>query len=125
MIKEKLVKDLLELPERIWQEKKSLLVLMNKLEEKEAEIKFWEIIETNKINNETDKEGKLIYSSDVKRKAELEKRKLEDKNYNMLLEEINSRKIEIELKKIYIEKLINEQKNLRALCLIEGDDSIE
>lgn len=125
MIKEKLVKDLLELPERIWQEKKSLLVLMNKLEDKEAEIKVWEIVETNKINNEVDAEGKLVYSSDVKRKAELEKRKLEDKNYNILLEEINSRKIEIELKKIYIEKLSNEQKNLRALCLIEGDDAIE
>ena len=121
MIKEKL----LELPLRIFNEKKDLLILMNDLEIKEAFIKTWEVVESNKINNEVDKEGKLIYSSDVKRKAELEKRKLENEDYKNLLNEINDYKMKIELKKIYIERLINEQKNYRALCLIEGDDAIE
>lgn len=125
MIKEKLVKDLLELPLRISNEKKDLLILMNDLEIKEAFIKTWEVVESNKINNEVDKEGKLIYSSDVKRKAELEKRKLENEDYKNLLNEINDYKMKIEFKKIYIERLINEQKNYRALCLIEGDDAIE
>lgn len=125
MIKEKLVKDLLELPLRISNEKKDLLILMNDLEIKEAFIKTWEVVESNKINNEVDKEGKLIYSSDVKRKAELEKRKLENEDYKNLLNEINDYKMKIEFKKIYIERLVNEQKNLRALCLIEGDDAIE
>jgi len=121
MIKAKLM----VLPEEIYEEKLALLELMNELEIKEAEIKTWEVIESNKINNETDKEGKLIYSSDVKRKSELEKRKLESKEYNKTLDEIKSLKNEIEIKKIYIEKLVNEQKNYRAMCLLEGEDAIE
>ncbi len=116
---------LLVLPEKIYQEKLELLQLMEKQEEQELFLKSWEIQEQNKINNEVDAEGKLIYSSDVKRKSELDRRKLENENYKKLQQSINKTKIEIEQKKIYIEKLINEQKNLRALCILEGDDLID
>jgi len=73
------------------------------------------------IANAVDENGKAVYSNDTKRKAELERRK-ENEDYQGLLEAMDEAKLEKELMAIRLDKLYNEQSNLRAICRLEGQE---
>jgi len=116
MIKERL----LALPEEIEMLKKDIL----KYQEEAATIREligqWELIQIDEIANAVDDKGKPIFSNDAKRKAELERRKVIDEKYSTWNKALKELEHEIAIKNIALEKLYNEQGNLRAICRLEG-----
>jgi len=118
MIKERL----LELPDLIAGKKCELLTLQEQLADLQEDMSKWELIQMDEINNAVDDKGKPLYSNDAKRKAELEKRKQGDSKYQGQAEELKELEHEIQVKNIYLEKLYNEQSNLRSICRLEGSE---
>lgn len=116
MIKERL----LSLPDEIKEMKIKLINADNKLEHYNEEIKKWELQELDSIANAVDEKGKAIFSNDAKRKAELERRKENNKDYQRLLKALDEAKLERDLIHIELDRLYNEQGNLRAICRLEG-----
>lgn len=96
---------------------------MNKtqgLEDIKVKIRTWELLEMAEIANEIDEKGKAIYSNDAKRQAELQTRKEKStvyKNYNEIAKSLD---LEISNLTIKLDRLFNEQGNLRAICRLEG-----
>ena len=115
MIKERL----LELPKQIEETRLKLLNVENGLLNNEEELKKWELMQLDEIASVKDENGKNVYSNDTKRKAELERRK-SNLEYKELENIISNLKQEIEIKKIQLDRLYNEQSNLRAICRLEG-----
>lgn len=113
-------KRLLELPDEIEKLRLNLLDIENGLLNNKEEIRKWELLQLDEIANEKDEKGKAVYSNDMKRKAELERRKTSDKDYIETEKIINCLEREIEIKKIKLDKLYSEQGNLRAICKLEG-----
>lgn len=116
-----MIKDrLLNLPNEIEKKKVELLNARELLEMDKEKLKLWEIDKVEVINNAVDGNNKPLYSNDTKRKIALENMKLEDKNYFELNERIQLRTHEIGKLEIQLDKLYNEQGNLRAICRLEG-----
>lgn len=116
-----MIKDrLLSLPKEIEKKKVELLNARELLEMDKEKLKLWEIDKVEVINNAVDGNNKPLYSNDTKRKIALENMKLEDKNYFELNERIQLRTHEIGKLEIQLDKLYNEQGNLRAICRLEG-----
>lgn len=112
---------LLELPDEIRKMRLELLEDESKLLKVKNAIAKWELEQMSEIVGILDEKGKPLYSNDMKRKAELERRKAGDE-YIEIENTINQMEAEINKKKIDLETLYNEQKNLRAICLLEGDE---
>ena len=118
MIKERLQ----ELPDLIAEKKYELLILQEQLADLQEDMSKWELIQMDEINNAVDDKGKPIFSNDVKRKAELEKRKQTDEWYTNRAKEARELNREIAQKNIIVEQLYNIQSNLRAICRLEGNN---
>ena len=116
MIKERL----LELPDLIAGKKYELLTLQEQLTDLNEDMSKWELIQMDEINNAVDDKGKPIFSNDVKRKAELEKRKQIDERYTKWANGTKELNRDIARKNIVLEQLYNTQSNLRAICRLEG-----
>lgn len=116
MIKERL----LSLPDEIKEMKVELINADNRLEHYNEEVKKWELQELDLIVNAVDENGKTIYSNDTKRKAELERRKENNEDYQRLLKALDEARLEKDLIHIELDRLYNEQGNLRAICRLEG-----
>src|SRR5699024_6085312 len=113
-------KRLLELPDEISKTRIKLLDMDQWLGKEREKMENWIVEQTINITNAKDEKGKAVYSNETKRKSELAYRKQTSTTYKTL--ESNYRKLEreIEIKKIELDKLYNEQKNLRAICRLEG-----
>jgi len=113
-------KRLLELPDEISKTRIKLLDMDQWLGKEREKMENWIVEQTINITNAKDEKGKAVYSNETKRKSELAYRKQTSTTYQTL--ESNYRKLEreIEIKKIELDKLYNEQKNLRAICRLEG-----
>ena len=118
MIKERLQ----ELPDLIAEKKYELLILQEQLADLQEDMSKWELIQMDDINNAVDDKGKPIFSNDVKRKAELEKRKQVDERYTKWANGTKELNRDITRKNIVLEKLYNTQSNLRAICRLEGNN---
>lgn len=111
---------LLHLPAEIEHVKKMLLTYQEDIETLKESIKRWEIEQLDDIANTVDDNGKPIYSNDAKRKAELERRKASDEQYKALSEALRKAEREMAINSIDLDKLLNEQGNLRAICRLES-----
>ena len=119
-----MIKDrLLKLPDEIKEMKIELINADKRLEHYNEEVKKWELRELDLIANEIDEDGKAKYSNDTKRKAELERRK-EGEDYQRLLKALNDARLEKDLIYIELDRLYNEQSNLRAICRLEGGSDV-
>lgn len=118
MIKEKL----LGLPMTIAKLRLRIIELENELLNKEGEKDKWEILQLDEIARATDEDGKVIFTNDTKRKAELERRKENDLEYRKTVKLIEHLKYNITVENIELDKLYNEQKNLRAICRLGSDE---
>ncbi len=116
-----MIKDrLLNLPNEIEEKKLELFNKTQGLEDIKARIKTWELMEIVDISNEVDEKGKAVYSNDTKRQAELQERKDNSDVYKNYTDIAKSLEIEIANINIKLDKLFNEQSNLRAICRLEG-----
>lgn len=116
MIKTRLIK----LPEEIEIKKMELLNKTQGLEDIKAQIRTWELLEMVEVTNELDEKGKPLFSNDTKRQAELQSRKDASEVYKNYIEIAKDLEVEIANLNIKLEKLFNEQGNLRAICRLEG-----
>lgn len=97
-----------------------LLELNEAMDIKKQDIKVWELEHMTSITNAIDENGKPQYSNDTKRKAELERRKNESKEYRLLNEMFSKLKREYDLAVIELQHLLDKQDNARALTRILG-----
>lgn len=116
MIKERL----LALPNEIETLKKKILKLQEDIANIKELMNQWELVEIEEIANTVDDKGKPVFSNDTKRKAELERRKLNDERYDSWAKTLKQLEHEIAELNIALDKLYNEQSNLRAICRLEG-----
>lgn len=116
MIKERL----LALPNEIAEIKMEVLKKQEQAAEIRELINQWELAEVDEIANAIDDKGKPVYSNDAKRKAELERRKNADEQYIAWIKELKQLEHEIAELNIALDRLYNEQGNLRAICRLEG-----
>lgn len=116
MIKERL----LSLPNEIEKLKIEILEERELLENRKEQLKLWEIDTIEAINDAVDGNGKSIYSNDSKRKIALENAKLEDDDYLELNKKLQASTSQVARLEIQLDKLYNEQSNLRAICRLEG-----
>ncbi len=116
MIKERL----LALPGEIENKRSTLLAMQTHLRNEKEKLQMWELTELANISNELDENGKVKYSNDTKRKAELQHRVDISEEYAEI--EKNKTKLEgkVDILNIQLETLLNEQGNLRAICRLEG-----
>ncbi|WP_353096187.1 hypothetical protein [Tissierella praeacuta] len=116
-----MIKDrLFSLPNEIENKKVKILNEREELENDREKLKLWEIDKIESINDAVDDNGKALYSNDTKRKIALENMKLEDNDYLELSEKLQSRTYHVARLEIQLDKLYNEQSNLRAICRLEG-----
>lgn len=118
MIKERL----LALPSEIEELKLKILNTQEGHLIARQKLKFWELSELARISNEVDDKGKPIYSNETKRQAELQYRKDTSEEFGIMEEEAQKLEKEVALLNIKLDKLFNEQSNLRAICRLEGRD---
>lgn len=117
----KMIKDrLLALPAEIEDMKIKVLNCKSDLEDASSLMKMWEISKMEIINNELDENGKPLYSNDTKRKIALENMKADDDYYVGLSEKQLSETYHLARLEIQLDRLYNEQSNLRAICRLEG-----
>lgn len=116
MIKERL----LNLPSEIERAKKVLLDKQNELLRVKSNIKNFELVEMANISNMADEKGKAIFSNETKRQAELQRIKETSEDFAELERVAKDLEVEVALLNIQLEKLLNEQSNLRAICRLEG-----
>lgn len=117
-----MIKDrLLELASEIADTKFDLLREQEKLTTERDKQKMWGLVEMANIANAVDDNGKAKYSNEVKRNAELQNRKEQSEEYKVMEVAIKMLEKEVALKNILIDKLYNEQGNLRAICRLEGE----
>jgi hypothetical protein len=117
-----MIKDrLLSLPNEIEITRTEVLNKQQGLEEIRLKIKNWELMETIEIANEVDDKGKVVYSNDTKRQAELQYRKSESAIYNNYFKISKELEKEVAALEIKLDKMFNEQGNLRAVCRL-GDE---
>lgn len=112
---------LMELPDEIAKLKLEILQMQERAADIREQLQLWELTQIDDIANAQDEKGKPIFSNEAKRKAELEKRKQGDSYYQRQAEEFKVLEHEIQVKNIRLEKLYNEQSNLRAICRLEGN----
>lgn len=117
MIKERL----LALPNEIETKKINILNEKNDLESIKEDLRLWEIDRIEQINNAIDDKGKALYSNDTKRRIALENMKFEDEGYLKSIDNLQLRTYHIAKLEIQLDKLCNEQSNLRAICRL-GDE---
>lgn len=116
-----MIKDrLLVLPAEIAGLKVRLMETQQKFADIKAQLKSWELIEMSYISNEEDPNGKPKYSNDTKRNAELQHRKDLSEDYGTMELIIKNLDWEISKMNIELDRLLNEQGNLRAICRLEG-----
>ncbi len=116
MIKERL----LDLPNEIENKKTTLLAMQTHLRNEKEKLQMWELTELANISNELDENGKAKYSNDTKRKAELQRRIDISEEYAGIEELVKKLEGKVDILNIQLEKLLNEQGNLRAICRLEG-----
>ena len=111
----KLVDRIIELPELIKQSETKIAALTlkhnsasEKLQNKESKIMI-------EICNETDAEGKIVYSNKEKRDAELSMRRPQDKDYLALNEELSKTDFMLTEEKTNLNFLINEFRMIRSV----------
>lgn len=115
------IKDVLtKIHENILNQRKKLLYAKQKIEELQETMKIWELEQMTDIANVTDEKGKAVFSNDVKRQAELERRKKEDPKYQGMQKELKAQKFEYDMAVIMLQGLLDQQENARALARIEG-----
>lgn len=118
MIKERL----LILPQFIYNLKINLIDKQKELEDIKEGLANWELQELDDISNSTDDNGKPIFSNETKRKAELERRKIENGDYFIKDKGLDDLLREVKKQEIELDRLYNEQSNLRAICRLEGEN---
>lgn len=116
MLKERL----LNLPNEIEELKIEILTKQEKVSTIKDKLKMWELTEMSYIANEVDDNGKPKYSNDVKRNAELQHRKDQSEDYLEHENALRALEREVAVQNIFLDKLYNEQGNLRAICRLEG-----
>lgn len=116
MIKERL----LDLPNEIENKKTTLLAMQTHLRNEKEKLQMWELTELASISSEVDENGKAKYSNDTKRKAELQRRIDISEEYADIEELVKKLEGKVDILNIQLEKLLNEQGNLRAICRLEG-----
>ena len=115
------IKDILtKIHEDIKNQRKKLLYMKNKIEEQQEIIKLWELEQITDIANTVDEKGKLVFSNETKRQAELERRKKEDHKYQNMQKELKAQKFEYDMAVIMLQGMLDKQENARALARIEG-----
>lgn len=111
---------LLSLPNEIEELKLELFKKQEKASIIKEKLKMWELVEMDYISSELDEKGKAKFSNDTKRQAELQRRKDESEDYFEHLQTLRLLDNEISVINIQLDKLYNEQGNLRAICRLEG-----
>lgn len=111
---------LLSLPSEIEKSKIDLLDKQESLRVAKELLKYWEISELSRISEELDDKGKPKYSNETKRQAELQHRMSSSEAYEEMERKANILDREVAVLNIKIDKLYNEQGNLRAICRLEG-----
>jgi len=115
------IKDILtKIHEDIKNQRKRLLYAKQKIEDLQETIKVWELEQMTEIANTVDEKGKAVFSNDVKRQAELERRKKESREYQKMTQELKEQKFEYDLAVIILQGMLDQQENARALARIEG-----
>lgn len=114
------VKDILSnVHEEIQNYRKNLFYMKNKIDDLQEKVKIWEYIQMAEIAEKKDENGKAVYSNDVKRQAELERRKTESAEYQKLISSLKSEKYEYDLSIIILQGMLDKQENARALARME------
>lgn len=117
-----MIKDrLLSLPNEVEKLKLELISKQQGLEDIRSKMRIWELATLSEITNEVDEKGKAKYSNDTKRQAELQNRKESSEAYKNDSDILKSLEYELGMINIRLEKLFNEQGNLRAICRLGGD----
>lgn len=117
-----MIKDrLLNLPNEIFEKKCHLIDKQQELEDIKMELKIWEMKEMNTITNLIDEKGKPYYSNAEKRAVALQDAKDKSDFYDSKSIKAKILEKEIAVINIQLDKLFNEQGNLRAICRLEGD----
>lgn len=106
--------------EEIQNYRKNLFYMKTKIEDLQEKVKIWEYARMAEIAEEKNEDGKPVYSNDVKRQAELEKRKAESHEYQKMIRELKSEKYEYDLSIIILQGMLDKQENARALARIIG-----
>ena len=115
------IKDVLtKIHEDIKNQREKLLYMKQKIEDLQETIKVWELEQMTEIANTVDEKGKAVYSNDVKRQAELERRKQDSPEYQKMQKELKEQKFEYDMAVIMLQGMLDQQENARALARIEG-----
>ena len=114
------VKEVLQtIHEEIIEYRGHLLHLRNKIEDMQEIIKSIEVEQAADIASAADENGKLIFSNETKRQAELERRKKENTEYQKLVADLKTRKLEYDMSVIILQGMLDKQENARALARME------
>lgn len=108
-------KRLMELVDEIYTIQIELLNSTDKELQLEEELKKIELDISDTVYNAVDENGKALYSNDAKRKVAIEQAKATNASFNSILAEYKETVKENKISKIKLEKLLNEQSNLRAI----------
>ncbi|MDD5051041.1 MAG: hypothetical protein PHV93_04905 [Candidatus Pacebacteria bacterium] len=113
---------LMELPATIKGQRMILLERTAKIEELTASLKKWEAAEMADITNETDCNGKPVFSNAEKRASELARRKEALPWVVELESDISALRYSFELVRIDMQYNIDMQENYRAIARLGGGE---
>lgn len=113
---------LLSLPREIADVRDGILTQHNSLADLNEQKRKWEVEQSGKIANAVGEDGKSLYSNDVKRQAALAE--IKEKNTDYIQLDITIKNVTDTIKKqeIQLERLCNEQSNLRAICRLGSEE---
>ncbi len=114
------IKEVLQtIHEEIMEYRRHLLHMKNKIEDMQEIIKNIEVEQAADIASAVDENGKPLFSNELKRQAELERRKKENTEYQKLVADLKTRKLEYDMSVIILQGMLDKQENARALARME------
>jgi len=113
---------LMKLPETIKAQRMMLLDRNTKIEELTVSLKKWEVSEMAYITNETDYNGKPVFSNAEKKQAELARRKKASPSAIDLENNIDTLRYSFEIVRIDMQYNIDVQENYRAIARLGGGE---
>ena len=116
-----MINKLKELPKIIKDQRSELLNLQKVYDDSSLTMTKWEITEAQNIANETDDNGKPLFSNAEKRQIELKKRKSNDELMTKIDSNLKELKCRIDELRIEMQFNIDTQENLRAIARLGGD----